>query len=93
MEEFLQAAMDKCDSHVEGAGGIKEVIKEWLTTSLMTMTDLAQVVNEAPMAPKEKVGSPTFYVRYLCKTSYVQIITNLKSFYSLQRLYQLGHKQ
>lgn len=57
VEEFLQAAMDKCDSHVEGAGGIKEVIKEWLTTSLMTMTDLAQVVNEAPMAPKDKVGS------------------------------------
>lgn len=47
--------MDKCDSHVEGAGGIKEVIKEWLTTSLMTMSDLAQVVNEAPIAPKEKV--------------------------------------
>lgn len=58
LEEFLQDAMDKCDSHVEGAGGIKEVIKEWLTTSLMTMTDLAQVVSEAPMAPKEKPTPP-----------------------------------
>jgi len=50
--------MDKCDSHVEGAGGIKEVIKDWLTTSLMTMTDLAQVVNEAPHAPKDKAPPP-----------------------------------
>jgi len=55
MEEFLQASMDKCDTHVEGAGGIKEVIKEWLTTALMTMTDLAQVVSEAPVFAKEKV--------------------------------------
>ncbi|ODN04996.1 Dynactin subunit 1 [Orchesella cincta] len=58
LEEFLQAAMDKCDSHVEGAGGIKEVIKDWLTTALMTMTDLAQVVNEAPVAPKDKAPPP-----------------------------------
>lgn len=57
--------MDKCDSHVEGAGGIKEVIKEWLTTSLTTMSDLAQIVNEAPVAPKEKVCSADTYNRLL----------------------------
>jgi len=49
--------MEKCDTRVEGAGGFKEVVKEWLTTALMTMTDLAQVVNEAPVIPKEKVSS------------------------------------
>jgi len=47
--------MEKCDSRVEGSGGFKEVIREWLTTALLTMTDLAQVVNEAPTVPKEKV--------------------------------------
>ena len=52
--------MEKCDSHVEGAGGIKEVIKEWLSAALMTITDLAQVVNEAPVTPKEKVLSNGF---------------------------------
>lgn len=50
--------MEKCDSLVEGAAGIKEVIKEWLTTALMTMTDLAQVVNEVPLPPKEKPANP-----------------------------------
>lgn len=55
VEEFLQASMEKCDSRAEGTGGIKEVVKEWLTASLMTMTDLAQVVNEASVMPKEKV--------------------------------------
>jgi len=47
--------MEKCDSFVEGASGMKEVIKEWLTASLMAMTDLAQVVNELPIMPKDKV--------------------------------------
>ena len=55
VEEYLHSAMEKCDSRVEGSGGFKEVIREWLSTSLMTMTDLAQVVNEAPFMPKEKV--------------------------------------
>lgn len=56
IEEYLYSAMEKCDSRAEGSGGLKEVIKEWLTTSLMNMTDLAQVVNEAPVMPKEKVS-------------------------------------
>lgn len=55
VEEYFQSAMEKCDTRVEGAGGFKEAVKEWLTTALMTMTDLAQVVNEAPIHPKEKV--------------------------------------
>lgn len=55
IEEFLQSAMESCDSRAEGTGGIKEVVKEWLTAALMTMTDLAQVVNEVPVMPKEKV--------------------------------------
>ncbi|CAG7835265.1 unnamed protein product [Allacma fusca] len=58
LEEFLQASMEKCDSRAEGTGGIKEVVKEWLTASLMTMTDLAQVINEAPVMPKEKPPPP-----------------------------------
>lgn len=54
LEEYLYSAMDICDSGVEGGVGFKEVMKEWLTTSLMTITDLA-LLNEAPTLPKDKV--------------------------------------
>ena len=58
--------MEKCESRAEGSGGIKEVVKEWLTTSLMTMTDLAQVVNEAPVMPKEKVNNTIIQISSKC---------------------------
>jgi dynactin 1 len=77
VEEYLYSAMENCDSRVEGSGGVKEVLKEWLTTSLMTMTDLAQVVSEAPVFPKEKPATP-LYLRSQAVKAELDQTRNLK---------------